>query len=137
MINSRKIEDLHPRVADLARKLVEACETNGIDLLITSTYRDHASQASLFAQGRTTPGKIVTNAGPGKSFHNWRVAFDVVPIVGGKAIWNDNKMWKTIGKLGVDLGLEWAGNWKTFKEMPHFQFTNGLTIRDFENGRTL
>lgn len=137
MINSRSLTDLHPRVAVLADRLLERCRAEGIDLLITSTYRDHESQAALYAKGRTAPGPKVTNAKPGQSFHNWRVAFDVVPLVDGKAIWNDDKLWQRIGAIGVELGLEWAGNWKSFREMPHFQFTNGLKLADFQTGRTL
>jgi peptidoglycan L-alanyl-D-glutamate endopeptidase CwlK len=26
-----------------------------------------------------------------------------------------------VGILGVDLGLEWGGNWKTITDQPHFQ----------------
>jgi peptidoglycan L-alanyl-D-glutamate endopeptidase CwlK len=39
-----------------------------------------------------------------------------------------------IGKIGESCGLEWAGNWKTFKEFPHFQYTGGLTIAQLQQG---
>jgi peptidoglycan L-alanyl-D-glutamate endopeptidase CwlK len=74
MINSRDIKDLHPIVAGKAYTFVERCRQAGIDLLVTSTYRDKQSQDALYAQGRTVAGKIVTNAKGGQSFHNWRVA---------------------------------------------------------------
>lgn len=137
MINSRKLEDLHPTVKELCEKHIAACDVAGIDLLVTSTYRDIESQNALYAQGRTTPGNKVTNAKGGQSFHNWKVAYDVVPIVGGKAIWDDKGLWDQIGQLGVSVGLEWAGNWKTFKETAHFQYTGGLTIKDFQDGKRL
>lgn len=137
MINSRKLEDLHPKVKELCEKHIAACDAADIDLLITSTYRDIESQNALYAQGRTTPGNKVTNAKGGQSFHNWKVAYDVVPIVGGKAIWDDDNLWRRIGKLGTNLGLEWAGNWKTFRETAHFQLTGGLTIKDFQDGKRL
>ena len=141
MISSRNISDLHPQVAELCRMLIDACEANGIQIIVTSTYRDHDSQAELYAQGRTKPGKIVTNAKPGQSFHNWRVAFDVVPMRNGKPVWgtkgDDLALWKTIGELGKKIGLEWAGDWKTFKEFAHFQYTGGLTLADFQHGKTL
>lgn len=142
MINSRKLEDLHPYLAQLAQDLIDACKAVGIDLLVTSTYRDRESQQQIYNQGRTAESKargekIVTNAGPGQSWHNYKCAFDVVPIVGGKAIWSDNKLWAKIGQLGVEAGLEWAGNWTSFKEFPHFQYTGGLTLADFRAGKTL
>lgn len=137
MINSRKLEDLHPHVQKLAEELLSKCEAEGINLIVTSTFRDLESQASLYAQGRTAPGKKVTNAKPGDSWHNWKCAFDVVPVVNGKAIWNDEATWKRVGEIGVNIGLEWAGNWKTFKEYPHFQYTGGLKLADFKSGKTL
>lgn len=141
MINSRKLEDLHPYVAYLAQELIDQAHAAGIDLLVTSTFRDNESQAQLYAQGRTAPGPVVTNARPGYSFHQHHCAFDVVPLKNGKPLWStsgpDGQVWATLGQLGVNLGLEWAGNWKTFREYPHFQYTAGLTITDFLNGRTL
>jgi len=137
MINSRKIEDLHPHVAKLCKEFVAKCDEAGIDVLITSTYRDHESQAVIYAQGRTTPGKKVTNAKPGQSWHNWRVAFDFVPVVNGKAQWNDLKSFEKCGLIAESLGLEWAGRWTRFRELAHCQYTGGLTLKDFQAGKTL
>lgn len=134
MINSRSLDDLDPIVKHKASAFVEAAKAKGIDLLVTSTYRDHESQTALYNQGRTTPGKVVTNAKAGQSWHNHRCALDVVPLVNGKAIWNDNVVWMQIGEIGVACGLEWAGNWKTFKEFPHFQYTGGLTMAQLNAG---
>lgn len=141
MINSRDIAALHPTVAAKARAFLEACTAQGIDILVTSTYRDHASQNALYAQGRTIKGRKVTNAKGGQSFHNWRVAFDVVPLRLGKPVWGttgaDGKLWQKIGAIGEGVGLEWAGRWKSFPEMAHFQFTDGLTLANFQAGKTL
>ena len=138
MINSRRLEDLHPMVKTLCEQFIHSCDIAGIDVLITSTYRDFESQASLYAQGRTTKGHIVTNAKPGQSFHNYRVAFDFVPIVNGKAVWNDLGMFTKCGRIAESVGLEWAGSWRgKFKEMAHCQFTGGLSLADFQAGKTL
>jgi len=141
MINSRDLADLHPLVAAKARGLLAQCQAQGIDLLVTSTYRDAAAQAKLYAQGRTAPGRIVTHAKPGQSFHNWRVAFDIVPLRHGKPVWGtageDGALWAKVGGLGEAVGLEWAGRWRKFREYPHFQFTAGLTLADFQAGRSL
>ena len=137
MINSRKIEDLHPRVAEMASKFIERCDTAGIDVIITSTYRDHESQATLYAQGRTAPGRKVTNAKPGQSWHNWKLAFDFCPIVNGKAAWEDENLFTVCGEIGEQIGLEWAGRWKSFRELAHMQYTGGLTLADLQAGKTL
>lgn len=144
MISSRKLEDLEPETRARAQAFLDACEAAGFDVLVTSTYRDFESQAELFAQGRTKPGRKVTNARPGLSWHNWRRAFDIVPLRNGKPVWgtsgngidnnptddqkDDLELWQRIAALGKMSGLEWAGDWRSFKEFPHFQFTGGLSL---------
>jgi len=138
MINSRDLNELLPEVKRRVENFIEACKTNGIDLLVTSTYRDNESQAALYAQGRTAAGKIVTNARAGDSFHNYRCAVDVVPLVNGKPDWDgSHPVWAEVGRIGQENGLEWAGNWKTFKELAHFQYTGGLTIAQLKEGNAI
>lgn len=141
MINSRSLDELLTVVQPRVEHFIALCDQEGIDLLVTSTYRDHESQQALYDQGRTKPGKKVTNAKPGQSWHNWRCAVDVVPLRNGKPVWNtsgeDAKLWARIGELGEQAGLEWAGRWKTFKEMAHFQYTGGLTLADLQAGKQI
>lgn len=138
MINSRNIKDLHPKVAKLCEQFVASCDKAGIDVIITSTYRDAESQSALYAQGRTKPGKIVTNAKAGQSFHNYRIAFDFCPIVNGKCQWNDSALFTKCGRIAESLGLEWAGRWTgKLKESAHCQFTGGLTLQDLQKGKTI
>lgn len=141
MINSRSLDELHPIVKEKVQKFIEECDKAGIDLLVTSTYRDRESQDELYAQGRSKPGKVVTNAKAGQSFHNWRCAVDVVPLRNGKPVWGttgaDGDLWNKVGTIGEACGLEWAGRWKKFKEMAHFQYTGGLTLKDFQTGKTI
>ena len=135
MINSRSLDDLLPPVKERVEKFLNSAKAAGIDLLITSTYRDNASQNALYAQGRTKLGKIVTNAKAGQSLHNYRCAVDVVPIVAGKPRWDvKEEVWQQVGALGKAAGLEWAGDWKRFKEYPHFQYTGGLTLAQLQSG---
>ena len=137
MINSRDIKDLHPKVAGMCQSFLDKCKEQGIDVIITSTYRDKESQQALYDQGRSKPGKKVTNAKSGQSFHNWRVAFDFVPIISGKAQWNDISLFRRCGDIAKSIGLEWAGDWKSFKEYAHCQYTSGLTLKDFQEGKSL
>lgn len=153
MINSRKITDLHPKVAVMAAEFVQQCAAVGIDVIITSTYRDNEAQAALYAQGRTAPGKKITNARPGQSWHNWKLAFDFVPLRYGKPVWgtagngidenpadddkDDLELWLRCAMIAESIGLEWAGRWKSFKEFAHCQYTGGLTLEDLQNGKML
>jgi len=134
MINSRDLKELLPVVRTKVDSFLAAAKKQGIDLLVTSTYRDAESQNALYAQGRTLQGKIVTNAKAGQSWHNHRCAIDVVPIVNGKAVWNDAALWARIGAIGKAAGLEWAGDWKRFKETAHFQYTGGKTLAQLQAG---
>lgn len=136
MINSRDLNDLHPKVKERVEQWLKSCKKEGIDVLVTSTYRDAASQNALYAQGRTKPGKVVTNAKAGDSFHNWRCAVDFVPIVNGKAAWSDTALFTKCGELAEKHGLEWAGRWKRFRELAHVQYTAGLTLADFKEGKS-
>ncbi|PHM18038.1 MAG: peptidase M15 [Sulfuricurvum sp. PD_MW2] len=139
MITSRKLEDLHPTVREKALKMEKRCEAElGIDLVFTATYRDDESQDALYAIGRTVKGAKVTNAKAGYSYHNFRLAFDVVAVRHGKPVWNtsgeDGKLWQDIGRIGKECGLEWGGDFKTLKDLPHFQDSKGLTLAQLRNG---
>ena len=137
-INSRNIDDLTPEMAKLCREFVARCKAAGIEVIITSTLRNNASQAALYAQGRTKPGKRVTNAPAGSSYHNYRLAWDFVPVVKGVAQWNDLALFKKCGAIAKELGLEWGGDWTSFKDYPHVQ-ERGHTIaelkKQYPNGR--
>lgn len=147
MISSRKIADLHPTVQPLAQQFLDKCAAEGIDVLITCTYRDNEAQNALYARGRTIteengqPVRIVTRARAGQSAHNYRLAFDVVPVRDGKPVWNttgaDLLLWMRLGDIGEALGFEWAGRWTTFKEFPHFQYLGGHPLSYFEQGGVL
>jgi peptidoglycan L-alanyl-D-glutamate endopeptidase CwlK len=138
MINSRSLDELIAPAKQRVEKFIELCKENQIDLLVTSTYRDFESQAALYNQGRKTEGKIVTNANAGDSFHNYRCAVDVVPLLNGKPEWDgSNSIWAKVGALGKEAGLEWAGDWLKFKELAHFQYTSGKTIAQLKAGEQI
>ena len=138
MINSRSLDDLIAPAKKRVEHFLSLCKDEGIDLLVTSTYRDNESQQALYEQGRTTAGKVVTNAKAGDSWHNWRCAVDVVPLVNGKPDWDgSHPIWVKVGELGQQAGLEWAGKWRTFKELAHFQYTGGLTLTDLKEGKQI
>ncbi len=128
---SRDLSDLLPSVKLAAIAHAKLCADAGIAIIETCTYRSLDEQAKLYAIGRTEPGAVKTNALPGKSFHQHRVARDVAPIINGKVAWDDFELWQQIGALGEKVGFEWAGSWKHFKEFPHFQITAGLGTSEF------
>ena len=137
-VTSRSLDDLHPRVKALALAHIAACAEHGIDLLVYCTYRDNVAQNLLYAQGRTIPGAIVTNARGGDSFHNYRCAYDCVPLIAGKPAWDNRNLYFQVGELGEKLGLQWAGRWTgKLKETAHFQYSAGLTLSDLKAGKAI
>lgn len=137
MINSRSLDDLLPVVKAKAEAFIAACHAHGIDILVTSTYRDFESQTALYNQGRTTKGNIVTNAKAGQSFHNFKCALDFAPLKNGKIDWNDTATFTKCGEIAETVGLEWAGRWKSFKELAHVQYTGGLTLAQLAAGKEI
>lgn len=143
----QRIELLHPKLIDEVKQIyAEICQalTGKAICRFAYTTRTFAEQAVLFAQGRTTPGKIVTKARAGRSYHNYGLAIDIVLLIDGNndginetASWNENKDfdgdgkadWMEIVAIFKQYGWEWGGDWK-FSDTPHFQKTFNYSVMD-------
>jgi peptidoglycan LD-endopeptidase CwlK len=127
---SRDLNDLRPDVRELAVKHIAACAADGIELLVYCTYRSDEEQNAAYAVGRSLPGKIITNLRGGQSKHNNKnkegkpasLAYDCVPCISGKPIWDNDKMYLRVGQIGEALGLIWSGRWTgKLREKAHFE----------------
>ncbi len=118
--SEKTIATLLPQVQPYARALVLKAAKSGITIKVISGLRAYEEQNDLYEQGRSKPGKIVTNARGGFSNHNFGIAFDVGVFEGTKYL-DESPKYKAIGALGIELGLEWGGNWKSIQDEPHFQ----------------
>jgi peptidoglycan L-alanyl-D-glutamate endopeptidase CwlK len=127
----RDINLLHPELKVKAEKLIEIAKGRGINIIITQTWRTKEEQDALYAQGRTTPGNIVTNVKYPNSLHCWGVAFDVAVMLNGEVSWTAAH-YDQVGILGESLGLEWGGRWSSFPDKPHFQLP-GYKVSDLIN----
>lgn len=126
---SRKIEDLEPETRKRCKLLMDWCYSQGYNVFLTSTKRTHEEQQALYDQGRYKPGKIVTNAKAGQSWHETGRAFDFAFHDGkGGATWVGP--WEKIATYAATLGLQWGGNFKRLGDRDHFQYTAGLTLAD-------
>jgi RHS repeat-associated protein len=121
---------LHPRVQSMADQLLDDLSSQGLNGRLGQTLRTFAQQNQLYAQGRTVPGPIVTNAQGGQSIHNFGLAFDIQMFdPSGNYITNgSDPAYSTAGQIGQNLGLEWGGNWSSIFDPSHFQYTGGLTL---------
>lgn len=119
----RNLATLHPEMQKAARAFLGVakviCGKVGCDVKIISGTRSYLEQDALYARGRTTPGKKVTNAAAGHSNHNFGLAFDI-GIFRGKEYCGEHPLYNELGTLGKSLGLEWGGDWK-FVDEPHYQ----------------
>lgn len=131
--SKKYIETLLPEVQPYAVALIQKAALNGIQAKVISGHRTYAEQDALYAKGRPDNGPKVTNAKGGQSNHNFGIAFDI-GIFEGTAYLGSSPKYKALGLLGMDLGLDWGGNWKSFKDQPHFQlrpsWANGMNERE-------
>lgn len=151
---NRSIKKLIPEMEIKVRHVNEYCNEKGVNILIYCTLRSLEEQAILFRQSHEWPFilkkinkldskgfdfladiikkvgpqeqiKMITNAGPGESFHAYGEAFDAVPIIGGKPMWNYNDYksgWDVYKEAIKNNGLVWGGNFKKeFRDFPHAQ----------------
>jgi peptidoglycan L-alanyl-D-glutamate endopeptidase CwlK len=124
---------LQPLVERKANAIIEAMALLGHPVRITEGYRSIERQNALYAQGRTTPGQIVTNAKGGQSFHNYGVAVDFVFKKEGYNA--SEELWQTLGAVGRSQGFDWGGDWVGFKDRPHMELKLGYTLKDFQDGK--
>lgn len=119
----RDIKQLHPVLQQKVAELQELCSKKGLKIGISECLRTVEEQDELYAQGRTKPGNIVTNA-KGSSYssmHLWGLAFDIYRNDGKGAYYDNDGFFTKVGKLGQSIGLEWGGSWKSIVDKPHFQ----------------
>lgn len=133
------LSGLMPIVREAAEKLIERCYNRGVCIRITQGLRTYQQQDELFAQGRTKPGAVVTNARGGHSNHNFGVAIDFVLLVGGYDTHADKDCdnqadWMEVVEEAKKVGFAWGGDWKNFTDLPHFEMTFGISTAGYRAG---
>jgi peptidoglycan L-alanyl-D-glutamate endopeptidase CwlK len=146
-ISLERAKLIHPKLREeLDQILAEIDEvlTGRAKCRLAYTYRTFAEQDILYAQGRKNPGKVVTQARGGQSYHNYGLATDIVLLVDKdkngsyeSASWESNvdfdgdgrADWQEVVNIFKHYGWEWGGDWK-FSDNPHFQKTLGKSINE-------
>ena len=130
-ISIQRVEELHPKVREDFKNFITYAENAlNITIRVTQGLRTFKEQQDLYDMGRTKPGKIVTKAKAGSSYHQYGLAVDLVELIhDGKDVdWNYD-----MGKLvpyAAKYGIDWGGNWIGFKDYPHFEKHFGINWRD-------
>lgn len=135
MMSELLIEGLLPELATKAREHRARAHAVGIEIVFTSGYRTPAQQEDEYAKGRqrdpfdgswhlVDASKVVTHALPEHAPHCRGAAYDLVPIVNGKAAWDRLDLFAKLGGIGKELALVWGGDWLKLKDLPHFELPN-------------
>ena len=113
---------------DLLNVLNIIAQTTNINLRLTCGFRNISEQQKIYNQGRTSPGKIVTNAEPFQTFHNYGLAADFCfrgndPYLDISK--NAQNIWQQVGLIAANNNLTWGGTFK-FQDKPHLENNYGL-----------
>jgi len=133
-ITIERIGEFHPKYRNMLLQQYKEANNllgKGARLRFAYVYRSPELQHKLFTQRPK-----VTNADSWQSIHNYSLAFDIVLLYDNdgngtfeEASWSQIKDfdkdsiadWKEITNYFKSKGWEWGGDWKTFKDAPHFQ----------------
>ncbi len=145
IIISRDKNLLYPPFAEQLRDFESRLSEAKLPFYLYMGLRTFEDQDELYAQGRTKPGQIVTNARGGDSLHNYGLAADYVidgqiEKPGIQWSWNiksdlnadGRNDWLQMAEIAVSCGLEAGRFWKRFPDAPHVQNRYGLTLTEIK-----
>lgn len=122
-----KRDGLHPRLLEKLDTVLAAMKTLGYPMKIVQGVRTTEQQQALYAQGRTAPGKIVTNCDGVKNKSNHQPKADGFGYAAdcafeGPEPFGENLPWRAYGACAVAVGLVWGGDWKApLVDRPHVE----------------
>lgn len=125
-----RLEQLLPALKIKGYQLLQYLALQGVDVEVSQGLRTWPQQEALYAQGRTAPGKIVTNAKPEQSWHTFGCALDVdIQNADGVLDWSGSSpAWQSTITAGESLGLCAGAEFRTFPDKPHFQLTGRFPV---------
>ena len=128
--SAKVIEGLAAVMRPLVTEFVNKAHLAGFDIVLVAGTRTMDEQSKIYEQGRSLPGKIVSNAKPGSSAHNFGLAIDFA-FIGpkGQPVWPEDAPWATVAMIGKQLGLEWGGDWKSIQDRPHLEHKSWRGVR--------
>lgn len=117
MFSARSLHNLVGVHADLCAVMQRAITLTPVDFMITEGLRTKERQAQLVKAGAS---KTMN------SRHLTGHAVDIAPIVSGEVRW-DWELFRKIAPVikdaakGLSIPIVWGGDWRTFKDGPHFE----------------
>lgn len=145
---------VHTNVRLRMVEVIKTAYAEGINVQVSSGFRSDIDQAFIYGQGRhnfvykgkqygrpyDANGKklyIVSNAKPFSSIHNYGLAVDYFLTThdGKKAVWVVNDQWRRVAAIAKAYGFTWGGDWKSFPDNPHLEYTRGLSLKQIQEGK--
>jgi len=135
--SAKNVASLHSKVQKIFSHWISECQvlakSQGYEYKAIFGNRSWEEQAKIYAQGRSAPGKIVTNAKPGYSNHNFGIAVDMGVFKDGKYLdaskpSEAEAFHRKAASIAEKYNIEWGGSWKSFKDYPHFEYKTGKTL---------
>ena len=127
-ISNQRLALVNPELAAKVNLAANLLAMSGTYFRVAQGLRTFAEQDALYAQGRTAPGHIVTNAEGGYSNHNFGCAVDCYPFLSGatgELNWDaKSPQFQAMVSALKDQGLVWGGEWTHMPDAPHFQLAN-------------
>jgi len=128
---STSLDDLTPDTKRVAEQFIELAKARNIDIKVVSTLRTCDEQNAIYAQGRSTPGSIISGASGCRSWHTWGRAFDIlIRDPDGLVTDGSDHRYDELGDIGKSLGMIWGGNFSWGRDAGHFEYHPGMTIDD-------
>ena len=135
-VSISRVKLLHPKVRDEVAEIIGKIEIafpENLAIRVVQGLRTIEEQNEIYAQGRTKPGKVVTKAKGGSSFHNYGLAFDFALLYDKDhngtfetLVWGEkDPHWKDVVNYFEDNGWFWGGNFSTIHDAPHLEKTFG------------
>lgn len=129
----KNLNTLHPKFRPSAIEAwteAQSVMPSNVEIIVIQGLRTFAESDALYAQGRTTPGPIVTKSAAGQSYHNYGLAFDFSMITNGKEDYIVGPHWMQVVAIMEKYGMFWGGNFpEGFHDNPHFENHYGINWR--------
>lgn len=126
-------DGIHPALKAKITQVLTAMAALNCPMRVCQGVRTAEQQQDLYAQGRSLPGKIVTNADGFKVKSNHQVhadgfghAVDCCFMTGEP--FGEKQPWSLYGAAVKAVGLNWGGSWTSFQDRPHAELPDGTPL---------
>jgi peptidoglycan L-alanyl-D-glutamate endopeptidase CwlK len=131
--SENRLKEVCPELAIRVRKAADLLSKQGFTVRVIQALRSWDMQQELWQQGRDIngkvidKGKVVTDAAPGTSWHEYGLAIDVAPFdEKGQPIWNfrlspGKEAWGAIEKVAPEVQLFSGACFHSITDRPHWQ----------------